>query len=68
MPKMRERGGGADGRQRICSITPAPLGEIAEWVQRYAEFWPANLDSLERHLESRTKRAIVSESIEPTGD
>lgn len=46
---VNERRGGADGRQRIYSITPAPLGEVAAWVQRYADFWPANLGSLERH-------------------
>ncbi|HEU4584733.1 MAG TPA: metalloregulator ArsR/SmtB family transcription factor [Gemmatimonadaceae bacterium] len=52
---VRERRGGADGRQRIYSITPAPLGEIASWVQGYADFWPANLESLKRHLEGRRK-------------
>jgi DNA-binding transcriptional ArsR family regulator len=54
---VRERRGGADGRQRLYSITPAPLGEIASWVQGYADFWPANLESLKRHLEGRRKRS-----------
>lgn len=63
---VNERRGGADGRQRIYSITPAPLGEVAAWVQRYADFWPANLESLKRHLEDRGKRATGSEIIELT--
>lgn len=54
---VRERRGGADGRQRIYSITPAPLGEIATWVEGYADFWPANFESLKRHLEGRRKRS-----------
>jgi DNA-binding transcriptional ArsR family regulator len=63
---VHERRGGADGRQRIYSITPAPLGEVAEWVQRYADFWPANLESLKRHLESKGERAAGSEVTELT--
>lgn len=54
---VRERRGGADGRQRIYSITPAPLGEVASWVQGYADFWPANLQSLRRHIEGKRRRA-----------
>ena len=57
---VHERRGGTDGRQRIYSITPAPLSEVASWVQRYAEFWPANLASLKRHLESGSKSAAFS--------
>jgi DNA-binding transcriptional ArsR family regulator len=63
---VRERRGGADGRQRIYSITPAPLGEIASWVQGYADFWPANLGSLRRHLEGRRKRSPGREDNELT--
>ncbi|HET7552911.1 MAG TPA: metalloregulator ArsR/SmtB family transcription factor [Gemmatimonadaceae bacterium] len=63
---VRERRGGSDGRQRIYSITPAPLGEVAAWVQRYADFWPANLESLKRHVENKSKRATGSGITEPT--
>jgi DNA-binding transcriptional ArsR family regulator len=63
---VHERRGGTDGRQRIYSITPAPLSEVASWVQGYAEFWPANLASLKRHLESRSTRAAVSGTTELT--
>jgi DNA-binding transcriptional ArsR family regulator len=63
---VHERRGGADGRQRIYSITPEPLGEVAAWVQGYDDFWPANLESLKRHLESRPKRAAGSGTTELT--
>ena len=63
---VHERRGGSDGRQRIYSITPAPLGEVAAWVQRYADFWPANLESLRRHLENKPKSATGSGITELT--
>lgn len=49
---VRERRGGTDGRQRIYQITPAPLHRVAQWSLSYRAFWPANLASLKRHLES----------------
>lgn len=63
---VHERRGGSDGRQRIYSITPAPLGEVAAWVQRYADFWPANLESLKRHLENKSGRTPGSGTTELT--
>ncbi|HEX5438318.1 MAG TPA: metalloregulator ArsR/SmtB family transcription factor [Gemmatimonadaceae bacterium] len=47
---------GRDGRQHVYRLTPQPLREVAEWIQVYQEFWPANLASLKRHLESATRR------------
>jgi DNA-binding transcriptional ArsR family regulator len=41
-----------DGRQRVYRLTPAPLRDLAQWVESYRSFWPANLMSLKRHLES----------------
>ena len=48
---VRERRGGADGRQRVYQVTPAPLHAVARWALAYQAFWPANLGSLKRHLE-----------------
>ena len=48
---VSERRGGTDGRQRIYTLTPAPLRTITEWAQSYQAFWPANLASLKRYLE-----------------
>jgi DNA-binding transcriptional ArsR family regulator len=39
------------GRQRIYQLEPAPLQDVAQWVERYRRFWHGNLESLKRHLE-----------------
>ncbi len=65
---VRERRGGADGRQRIYTITPAPLRAVAEWAQAYQAFWPANLASLKRHLESSQHRGAAAEMTDLTTD
>lgn len=38
------------GRVRTCRLTAAPLLEAAEWLAFYAEFWDAQLGSLEGFL------------------
>jgi DNA-binding transcriptional ArsR family regulator len=45
---VRER---RDGRQRVYELDPAPLADVARWLERYRAFWQANLMSLKRHLE-----------------
>lgn len=45
---VRER---REGRQRVYQLAPAPLSDVAEWVESYRRFWQANLESLKRHLE-----------------
>jgi DNA-binding transcriptional ArsR family regulator len=50
---VRERRGGADGRERVYQLTPAPLADVARWTQSYETFWPANLAGLKRHLERK---------------
>ncbi len=54
---VRERRGGADGRQRVYQLTPEPLRDVAQWAMAYEAFWPANLASLKRHLEQQLGRA-----------
>jgi DNA-binding transcriptional ArsR family regulator len=61
-----ERRGGADGRQRIYTLTPAPLRTIAEWTQSYQAFWPVNLASLKRHLEGAPERGSAPGAPELT--
>ena len=61
-----ERRSGADGRQRIYTLTPAPLRTIAEWAQSYQAFWPVNLASLKRHLEGAPERGSAPGAPEHT--
>jgi DNA-binding transcriptional ArsR family regulator len=40
------------GRERIYSINPAPLRQIAEWLRQYQVFWDEQLTSLKDFVES----------------
>lgn len=40
----------AEGTRRLYLVNPAPLREVAEWVDRYRKMWNDNFDSLAEHL------------------
>jgi len=41
---------------RPCSLQAAPLKEVADWVERYRQFWDQSLDRLDDYLhELQTK-------------
>jgi DNA-binding transcriptional ArsR family regulator len=40
-----------EGRQRVYQLTPAPLRDVARWIEGYRGFWAVNLANLKRHLE-----------------
>lgn len=40
-----------DAQWRRCRLAPAPLREVADWLERYRVFWEASLDNLEAYLE-----------------
>jgi DNA-binding transcriptional ArsR family regulator len=48
---VRERPGPDDARQRVYTLTAAPMRDVARWAQSYEAFWSTNLASLKRHLE-----------------
>jgi DNA-binding transcriptional ArsR family regulator len=39
------------GRERIYRLDPAPLHQVAGWVEGYRGFWQRNLTNLKRYLE-----------------
>jgi DNA-binding transcriptional ArsR family regulator len=41
------------GRERLYQLQPAPLQQVAGWVEGYRAFWLSNLDHLKRFLEGR---------------
>jgi len=43
-----------DGRVNRCTLSAAPLRDIAAWVSYYEEFWDGTLASLADHLEHRS--------------
>lgn len=51
------------GRQRIYSLEPMPLKEVADWVAFFNHFWDEKLQALGRYL-SRTRRVNTGISLE----
>lgn len=52
--KVLQRAGliaqGREAQWRPCRITPAPLAEVADFVDDYRELWEQRLDRLEEYL------------------
>jgi DNA-binding transcriptional ArsR family regulator len=40
------------GRVQRCRLEAAPMKNAAAWIEHYRRFWDAQLDSLQRYLES----------------
>jgi DNA-binding transcriptional ArsR family regulator len=40
----------SEGTRRRYAVDPAPLREVAEWVDRYLRHWTERFDSLDEHL------------------
>lgn len=36
---------------RPCKLAPAPLRDLAEWLEQYRKFWEESFDRLESYLE-----------------
>lgn len=41
------------GRERRYSLEPAPLSDVAQWIEEYRVFWQTSLTNLKRHLEEK---------------
>lgn len=39
------------GRERVYRLHPAPLQQVAGWLESYRTFWQTNLTQLKRYLE-----------------
>jgi DNA-binding transcriptional ArsR family regulator len=58
--KALERAGlisrGRQAQRRPCRLEPAPLKQVAEWVEHYRRFWEESFDRLDDYLrELQTK-------------
>lgn len=38
------------GRERVCTLQPAPLLAARDWVEHYSQFWNARLNALDAAL------------------
>ncbi len=41
------------GRERVYRVDPAPLSDVAGWIEGYRAFWQSSLGRLKRHLEEK---------------
>ena len=52
--KVLERAGliarGRDAQWRPCRLAPAPLKNVADWVEHYRQFWEQSFDRLDQYL------------------
>lgn len=46
-----------DGQRRMYSLDPAPLAELAAWLERYHSFWTNRLDALDTEIRRRRRAA-----------
>ena len=42
-----------DGRNTFYSLKPTELATVADWLDKYRDFWSDRLDALETHLKKR---------------
>lgn len=41
---------GREAQWRPCRLDPAPLKDVADWVEHYRRFWEQSFDRLEEYL------------------
>ncbi|MBN9383907.1 MAG: winged helix-turn-helix transcriptional regulator [Chitinophagaceae bacterium] len=44
------------GRERYCQADLRKLKQVADWTERYREFWTKKLDALEDYLEKDSRK------------
>ena len=44
-----------EGRERFCEAKLSKLGEVADWVTQYQDFWTKRFDALDGYLETMKK-------------
>src|SRR3954447_14589561 len=58
--KVLERAGliarSRDAQWRPCHLEPAPLKEVADWIEHYRKFWEESFDRLDEYLRELKKK------------
>ena len=57
-----------EGRHSVCTLEPAQLTEIADWLSRYTRFWHGKLGALEAYLDATTSDADRTEGAQEAND
>lgn len=45
------------GRERLHQLTPEPLREVGDWINRYEAFWKGRLHGLKHLIESKPEES-----------
>ena len=66
--KVLQRAGlvtqGRKAQWRPCRIEPAPLKDVADWVERYRRMWDARYEQLDAYL-AELQQAAPQQSAQP---
>ena len=54
------------GRERLYRLEPAPLREVAGWLDHYRRFWLDGLNNLKHLLESENAPHVPAHTASPT--
>jgi DNA-binding transcriptional ArsR family regulator len=57
----------ADAQRRWYELRPEPLAELDAWLAPYRRFWAAQLDALERHLDTMPDTSPGQAPADPPG-
>ena len=50
------------GRERYCRARLEKLGEVADWLEQYRQFWNQRLDALENYLAELQQQPAITPS------
>ncbi len=45
-----------EGRRHVCTLSPVPFREVADWVEHYRRFWEQSFDRLDDYLRELKKK------------
>ena len=64
--KVLERAGliqrSSRAQWRPCRLSPEPLKDVSDWVERYREFWEPRLDRLDEYLSDLQNNADLRQA------
>ena len=56
---------GRNAQWRPCRLEPAPLHDVASWVEQYRRLWEARLDRLDQYLRELQTREASDDHAKP---
>lgn len=71
--RVLERAGlisqGREAQWRPCKLEPAPLKAVADWTERYRQFWEDSFDRLDAYLgelQSKSNESVTKPARSPS--